>query len=62
VIADGLDPEAELKRVAALKDAFLAKDEAAEKAAEHLLHASADVADAMNEEFKSLRQMFREYN
>jgi hypothetical protein len=58
--ACGLDPEAELKKATALKDAFLAADEAAEKAQEHSLQAGADEAHAAYEVFKSLRQSVQE--
>jgi hypothetical protein len=60
MIADGLDPEAELKKLAALKDSFLAKDDAAEKAVEHMLQGGADLADEMYKLFKALREVIQE--
>src|ERR1035441_1004764 len=60
MIADGRDPEAVLKLLTGLKDAVVAADEVAEKAADHLLQATADVADANHEVFKALPQAIQE--
>ena len=60
MIADGRDPEAVMKMLTGLRDVFLAADEAADKAEEHLLHAHADEADAQYEVFKALPQAIEE--
>ena len=60
MIADGRDPEAVLKWLTGLKDAVVAADEAAEKAVDHLLQATADAADANYEVFKALPQAIQE--
>jgi uncharacterized protein YigA (DUF484 family) len=61
MIADGLDPDAALKKLADQVDAFVAADDDAEKAVEHMLQAGADAADANYKLFKTLRQLVREY-
>src|SRR5947207_5995482 len=53
LIAHGLDPEAELKKMAAHMDTYLATNAEYEKAQEQLLHTGADVADASYEVFKA---------
>ena len=60
LIARGLDPEAEFKRAAALKDAYLAADEDYEKAVEDSLQKRANLADAEYALFKSLREVAQE--
>ena len=60
MIADGLDPEAELKKLADQMDAFVAADEDYEKAVEDQLQKGADVADAAHKVFKSLREVVQE--
>jgi len=56
LIARGLDPEAELKKMAAHMDTYRAANAECEKVQEELLHAGADVADAQYAAFKALRQ------
>ena len=60
LIARGLDPEAEFKRVAALKDAYLAADKDYEKAVDDHLQKVANLADAQYTLFKSLRDVVQE--
>lgn len=60
LIARGLDPEAEFKRVAALKDAFLAADKDYEQAVDDHLQKTANLADAQYTLFKSLRDLVQE--
>ena len=60
MIADGRDPETVLKWLTGLKDAAVAADEVAEKAVDHLLQATADMADANYEVFKALPQAIQE--
>src|ERR1019366_1754575 len=60
MIADGRDPDAVLKALTGLRDTYLAKHEASEKADEDLLQATADVADAKYEVFKALPQAIEE--
>jgi hypothetical protein len=60
MIADDRDPEAVLKWLTGLKDAVVAADEAAEKAVDYLLQATADLADANYEVFKALPQAIQE--
>ena len=59
--ARGLDPAAELKKITALKDNFLAADDEYEKARENQLQKAADVADAGYEVFKALRRAVQEF-
>jgi hypothetical protein len=61
LIARGLDPETELKKITALKDAAVAADEVCEKTDEQMLQAGADVADAQYDLFKALRQALQEH-
>ena len=60
LIARGLDPEAEFKRVAALKDAYLAADQDYEKAVDDKLQKAANLADAEYTLFKALRDVVQE--
>jgi transposase-like protein len=60
MIADGLDPEAELKKLADQMDEFVAADEDAEKAVEDMLQKGADAADANYKLFIALRQFLQE--
>jgi len=50
-----------LKKLSALRDTFLAADEACEKAREDLLQSAADVADASCEVFKALPHAIQEH-
>jgi DNA repair ATPase RecN len=56
MIADGLDPEAELKEYADSVDALRAAAKDLDETQEQLLHTTANVADAEYELFKNLRQ------
>ena len=60
MIADGLDPEAELKKFADTVDAYVAADDDYEKAVEDQLQAGADLADEMYKLFKALREVIQE--
>ena len=60
LIARGLDPEAELKRITALKDAYLAADEDYEKAVDDKLQKAANLGDATHTLFNSLREVVQE--
>ena len=60
LIARGLDPEAEFKRVAALKDAYLAADQDYEKAVDDTLQKAATLGDAEYTLFKALREVVQE--
>src|SRR5438105_2273596 len=61
MIADGLDPEAQVNKMKAAMDAYLAADQECEEDQEKLLHAGADVADASYEAFKATRKVVQEY-
>ena len=56
MIADGLDPEAELKEYADSVDALRAAAKDLDGTQEQFLHTTANVADAEYELFKHLRQ------
>jgi ABC-type transporter Mla subunit MlaD len=60
LIARGLDPEAEFKRVAAQKDAYLAADKDYEQAVDDHLQKVANLGDATDTLFKSLRDLVQE--
>lgn len=61
MIADGRDPEAVLREMAAARDTLLAANQKCEEDQEKSLHARADVADASYEAFKATRKSVQEY-
>src|SRR5256885_221608 len=61
LLARGVDPDAELTKLTALKETFLAANDECEKAQEELLQKGADVADASYEVYKALRRLVEDY-